>query len=86
MEMTGGSNFKADPLLVNSGDDFVYHIGAVDTVGNCYTFTIDAVYQGKVFDTKTLEMSGINDGEDLGCRDGFESSVNIIIPKANAYL
>jgi len=80
LEMTDGAKFESDAVLIDAGENLMYHVRTADAVDKCYTFTIDAIYQGKVINTSTLEMSGFNYWEDFGCKNGFEATVNIIIP------
>jgi len=74
--MKNGSKFTMEPINVTKGQNFTYRLIFMNA-RVCRSFKVEANYNGKIIDTRTLSMGIV--GLTL-CLDGTDKSVNLIIP------
>lgn len=79
--LKNGSKFTTDPINVTKGQNLPYRfIWSTIVSYQCHSFNVEANYNGKIIDTRTLSMGVQIVSAGNTCADGKDKSVNLIIP------
>lgn len=75
-----GGVFETDEFLYDKNENLVYQ---ASYFSDCREITIEAIFNGKVFDKRAFELGGyqVNGQIVSTCKDGEYQTVNLITPK-----